>query len=510
MPRCNPSESRQARRKRRDRPPTRPVSAAARAAPTEARPETRAAMIDAVLRARLIRQVLTRRIVLRQRRVDLFGSCILGYDLRPFHVDLLRFQDAGHRALLLAPRGYGKSTTLNITRVIFEVIADPDLRVLIVSNTQLQAEVFLREIKYHLEHNAELRDVFGNYVGEMKWDVREVIVEPRRSHAKESTISCVGVGGPVVSRHYDLIIADDLIDEDNARTEGQREKVRSWFYRSLLPTLEPDGRIYILGTRYHFLDLYGRLVEGEYRDRHKVVKALPDDGTTPWPEKFTVEWLQNRRIEMGTVLFNGQYQNDVQAMKGAIFRADWLRHVDTAPDGLAIYMGVDLAISRRETADYFAVVTVGVDHKTRELYVLDAIQRRLTFKQQTDLIVAQYAKWRPVRVAIEGNAYQAAQVEAIKELGYVTVSALTTTKDKVTRFLRLAAKFEAGRVFLRRGATEDLVDQLLLVPDADHDDLVDALDFAVSDALTGYLGPRMLFPVFGPDRSVRMPGIDAR
>ena len=97
--------------------------------------------------------------------------------------------------------------------------------------------------------------------------------------------------------------------------------------------------------------------------------------TTPWPEKFTVEWLKNRRLEMGTVLFNGQYQNDVQAMKGAIFRADWLRHVDIVPDKLTVYMGVDLAISRRETADYFAVVTIGIDHKTREIYVLDAIQR---------------------------------------------------------------------------------------------------------------------------------------
>ena len=65
---------------------------------------------------------------------------------------------------------------------------------------------------------------------------------------------------------------------------------------------------------------------------------------------------------------------------------------------------------------------------------------------------------------------------------------MTTTKDKVTRFLRLSAKFEAGQGFLRRGATEDLVDQLLLVPDADHDDLVDALDFAVSDAMAGYMG----------------------
>ena len=44
---------------------------------------------------------------------------------------------------------------------------------------------------------------------------------------------------------------------------------------------------------------------------------------------------------MGTILFNSQYQNDVEAMKGRIFKADWLRYFDKAPEGLRIYQGVD-------------------------------------------------------------------------------------------------------------------------------------------------------------------------
>ena len=53
-------------------------------------------------------------------------------------------------------------------------------------------------------------------------DTREIVVAPRRSTAKESTITCVSVTGPVASRHYDLIIADDIVDEENSRTELQR------------------------------------------------------------------------------------------------------------------------------------------------------------------------------------------------------------------------------------------------------------------------------------------------
>ena len=429
-------------------------------------------------RLRAVRHARLRSLVLDQGRVDVLAADVLGYSVQPFHLELMRFQEDHPKSLQLAPRGFGNSTTLTITRALFEVLRNPDVRILIVSNTQLQAEVFLREVKHHLEYGEVLREVFGDFVSDDKWDVRELNVRPRKTRAKESTISCVGVGGPVVSRHYDVILADDLIDEENSRTEGQREKVREWFWRSLMPTLEPHGRIHVLGTRYHFADLYGVLIEGDFAGCHQVVKALPEDGTTPWPEKFTVEWLEDRRRSMGTLLFNSQYQNDVEAMKGRLFKSEWLRYFDVVPTGLRIYQGVDLAISQKETADYFAHVTIGVDAQ-KNVYVLDAIQRRLTFKAQTDFIIERQRQWHPIKLLVEAVAYQAAQVDELRRAGVYAIP-VKTTKDKVTRFLRLAARFEAGMVFLRRGMQDELLEQLLMAPEGRHDDLVDALEFAVS------------------------------
>lgn len=424
------------------------------------------------------RRAWLRSMVLDEGRIDVLAAEVLGYTVRPFHRELLQFQDVNKKSLQLAPRGFGKSTTLTITRALFEVLRNPDVRVLIVSNTQLQAEVFLREVKHHLEYGEVLREVFGDFVSDDKWDVRELNVRPRKTRAKESTISCVGVGGPVVSRHYDVILADDLIDEENSRTEGQRERVREWFWRSLMPTLEPHGRIHVLGTRYHFADLYGVLIDGDFADCHQVIKALADDGTTPWPEKFSVEWLEDRRRSMGTLLFNSQYSNDVEAMKGRLFKAEWLRYFDIVPEGLRIYQGVDLAISQKETSDFFAHCTIGVDAQ-KNVYVLDAIQRRLTFKAQTDFIIERQRQWRPIKLLVESVAYQQAQVDELRRAGVYAVP-VKTTKDKVTRFLRLSARFEAGMVFLRRGMQDELLEQLLMAPEGRHDDLVDALEFAVS------------------------------
>lgn len=208
-------------------------------------------LAESIAHVRTLRREILRREVIDNGRIDLLATEVLGYDLRPFHRRLLAFQDAVDEACLqLAPRGYGKSTVLTIARIVFEILRNPDIRILIASNTQLQAEVFLREIKSHLAHNDRLVETFGRFQDESKWDLREILVKPRKSTAKESTVTCVGVGGPVASRHYDLILADDIVDEENARTEGQRDKVRTWYYKTLLPCLEPDGRLFMVGTRY--------------------------------------------------------------------------------------------------------------------------------------------------------------------------------------------------------------------------------------------------------------------
>jgi predicted phage terminase large subunit-like protein len=137
---------------------------------------------------------------------------------------------------------------------------------------------------------------------------------------------------------------------------------------------------------------------------------------------------------------------------------------------------------------------------------LDALARRLTFKQQTDLIIERKRTYHPIKLLVEAVAYQAAQVEALRSAGVYAVP-VKTTKDKVTRFLRLAARFEAGTVFLRRGMHDDLVEQLLLAPEGQHDDLLDALEMAVS-AEAGIYGDTLCWTdinlaYFRPDKSSR-------
>jgi predicted phage terminase large subunit-like protein len=412
---------------------------------------------------------------------------LLGNEVAPVH-ERMAEAALNPRSLVLAPRGFGKSTLLSVARSITEIVRNPDVRILLVSNVQAQAEAFVREIRSHLEQNHLLRGIYGDFTGS-KWNEGEFIVSCRKKILKEPTMLAAGVGGAIISRHFDLIICDDIVDEENARTQAQREKLRVWFFKVLLPCLEPDGRLCIVGTRYHYRDLYGLLIESGFISAAAIIRAINEQGESSWPERFPIEKLEQIRREAGTVIFNAQYQNDTEAMKGAVFKEEWLKFYDSPPESLRVYQGIDLSIAQTDNADFFAVVTIGVD-AARNIYVLDCYQARMTFRQQTAAILRKFLRFDPLKVAIESNAYQAAQADTLREMGIMRLTKVFTRQDKLSRAWKLSSFFEDGRVYLGRNM-QDMVEQLLAFPQADHDDLFDALDFAVGLALNR--APRIRF-----------------
>jgi predicted phage terminase large subunit-like protein len=469
------------------------------------RPQRLGDLRETVLRLRVLRREAVRREILGGGRIELLAAHILGYEVRGFHRDLINFQEsATDTCLQLAPRGYGKSTILTITRAVYEILKNPNVRILIAANTQIQAEVFLREIKAHFERNDRVREYFRNFVSEDKWDTREIVVAPRTSTAKESTITCVGVGGPVASRHYDVIIADDLIDEENARTETQRERVKTWWYQTLLPCCEPDGRIFVIGTRYHHLDLYGHLMRNEYAEKHQIIPAIAPDGTTPWPEKFSIEWLEERKRQAGSIIFNAQYQNDTSLMKGHIFREEWFRFYEQEPDWstMRFFIGCDPAATKREAmlsarkadTDWWTIVVGGRPRNAEgeygeKVYVRDIWRARCTKDEYLQKLRAMNEQYRPIAVMIETVAAQEYLAQDAEK--YMPVRRIQRSTDKIARAYWLQAFFENGQILLPakhmvRSHEVDwqaLMDELLLFPEGEHDDFFDGLQAMVEGAL---------------------------
>ena len=432
--------------------------------------------------------------------------------LQPLHASIIHNVSDNQASMDLAPRGHGKSTIGDVDFCITNVLRNPDIRIMIGSKTQTQASAFLKEIRTHFEQNVNLIRIFGDWKKSRDnvWNDKEFTVNRRTVIKKEATVSALGASGAVVSKHFDIIIGDDLVGFENARTEAQRKVLKEWFYSSLYPTLEPDGEIHILGTRYSPMDLYEDLIKSKNYKVNVQQAITVKDGQeySLWESKFSLEKLRSIREEAGLIIFNMQYQNNTELAKGKIFKYKYFKHFEEYDIDydlnrvrvkvldsqgvpywipVRIYMGADLAISEDETSnnDYFVLTVIGVD-KNKNVYVLDYLKERLTFNAQLNAILDYGKNKFPMveRIGVETVQYQKSLAQEIRRLSLLPVINIQTSKDKVTRAMRRSALFENGKVWFRIGM-DDLEECLLLFPEVDHDDLFDSLDFALTVADQG-------------------------
>jgi predicted phage terminase large subunit-like protein len=255
----------------------------------------------------------------------------------------------------------------------------------------------------------------------------------------------------------------------------------------------PGGRILHLGTRWHPQDLYGYILKNTPQIRSLIIPAITEDGRSAWEEAYTIDDLLQKKAEMGVPIFETQYQMNVTAMEGRIFSYDNFHFYDNAPGEMVKYQGVDLAISKKTQGDFFAHCTIGVTGEGKA-YVLDISKGRYSFRQQSDYIVKKFFQHDSVRVGIEANAYQGAQVEDIQgRIGKRKAIPIYTMKDKVTRAMKLAAKCENGDILFHRSQMM-LIEELIKMPNGEHEDLFDALDIAVTTATTGIRKRRAIEP----------------
>lgn len=104
-------------------------------------------------------------------------------------------------------------------------------------------------------------------IDSMPWREEEWSVAPGgKPHAGRihPTVSAYGTGGSITGSRALWLIADDILDYDNTRTQGGRMTVDTWFHTALLSRLMARiGRAVIIGNTYHHDDTYARLRRSE-------------------------------------------------------------------------------------------------------------------------------------------------------------------------------------------------------------------------------------------------------
>jgi len=417
---------------------------------------------------------------------SLFCKDILGFEVRDFHKEILDFQTMNKKTMVLAPRSSGKSSIGNIGYVLWSIVRDPTIRILVCSNTQGQAESYMYLIRTHLESNEKLINLFGELKGNRTWTNSELEVKKPFGYgrtSKEKTVTALGVGGSLIGKHHDIVIADDIVDDDRCYTQAQRDKIEEWYYMVLLPMLEPTGEIHMLGTRWNADDLYGRLIGKTDNNSNPIynMKRLQiwkdeKNRISLWDERFKPDYIDSLKAEAGTVWFSMQYMNEVKDIGVSPIRSAWINFISESEvpyEKLSIFQGVDL--STGEAKDYFGHCTIGIDKESNDIYVIDTFQDKLSFLNQQKKIVEYDRAWYPRTIGLETNGYQMVMAqELIRKHGSLPIKPIHQIKDKITRLTRTSAAFEMGRVYFVENKTDTLYSQIMDGNKAVNDDVRDA------------------------------------
>lgn len=388
--------------------------------------------------------------------------------------------------LILMPRGSFKSSAITVGYSVWNILKNPNIRILISSETQRNAIKFVGEIKGHFESNLKFRGLYGDWVNRGGcWTQYEFVVRNRTVPKKEPTVMASSLEkGTSVGLHFDIIILDDVVSINNINSEDQIQKTID-HYKLLLSILEPNGKIFVVGTRWGHYELYSWLIDPDGPEIEMVDQfyrtAEDDKGNPTMPSILSKEFLDQQRKTQGTFIFNCQYLNKAESSELNTFRKVDIQFYEKSPTGLIYFMTVDPAISQSEHSDFSGIIVNGVDYYGN-WFIQEALQLRVQPSELIALIMELGKKYQPLmclgmeKFALEKVLKHSLMMEMDKQDFFLPVKDLqTSTKISKEARIRSLQPIVSQRLLHIKKEHQALYYQLCYHPVVKHDDVLDAL-----------------------------------
>lgn len=420
----------------------------------------------------------------------------------PRHIEA--FQEAAlrlvwgdiNRLLVNIPVRHGKSAFWSVILPAWHVLIKPNDLVLIASSASDVAEEFSIQAREIVREAAPIlgMELDSNWKARGSW----------RLKGRRGGVEAAGAGTQVNGRGFGLAIGDDLTkDEEAARSPSMRSSLMNWIHGDLIRRMEPNGKIVFVMSRKHPEDPTGQMLRmnkelpSRLRWHQILFKAIQDDGSALWPERYPVEVLLSMKRELELAgkshFFSSMYQQDPRSDPGACEWPDaYFENIffSELPPNLTKRLTVVSCDpskgSKSKAGDYSAIITATLDNQGT-LWVTDAWMRPCPMGECVEQFAATIVRDNPNAAIIEtmlGAELATMDTQRILDANdcRVPLHPYQSTENKLVR-IRMAISGWLAKGRLRvcdNVGGKLLVSQLQEFPSGEHDDGADSLAMLIS------------------------------
>lgn len=243
---------------------------------------------EKIIRALSADRVLAHAVLFKHRHTD---------ETPPFHIEMIENWHSSEKFVeLMAFRGGAKST-ISEEAYIVEACLQLFHNGLVLGSNGPRANERLASIKYELETNEAILQLFGDLKGPT-WNEDKVVL------SSGTCIQAYGCGMSLRgSKHLqwrpDRVLGDDMEEEENVATPEAREKMSRWFYSVVLPALDPhSARVRVAATPLDPNALAVRLLKDpKWKGRRYPIEYKGPNGerVAMWGSRFPLEKIDELR-----------------------------------------------------------------------------------------------------------------------------------------------------------------------------------------------------------------------
>jgi len=388
--------------------------------------------------------------------------------------------DGGRRVLNLCHRGIAKTTLM--AEYLFLYLATygeipgfgrVDLALYVSDSIENGVKNMRKNLEFRWDNSAFLKE----YVPEIRFtDIRW---EFKNADGKAFIVKGYGAktgvrGAKEMGKRPDLAVLDDLISDEDARSETVIAAVEDTVYKAVNYALHPTRNMIIWsGTPFNSKDpLYKAVESGAWSVNVFPVceqfPCEPEDFRGSWPDRFTYEYVSKQyedAVKLGKVdTFNQELMLRIMSEEDRmISNSDirWykLENVLKNKSRFNFYITTDFATSVKQKADY-SVISVWALNNAGDWFWVDGICKRQLINKNIDDLFRFAQNYKPQGVGIEVSGQQGGFVTMImdkmfeRNIYFPLASdnnsnepGIRPSTNKLMRFNTVVPWFKAGKIY---------------------------------------------------------------